>query len=274
MILIGERINGMFLDVKEAIQTHDKTVIADWAVKQTQAGADYLDINVGTAAADQEGTMKWLVETVQEAVATPLCLDSQKLPVIKAGLSVLESGRKAILNSTPFSKKSDEEIIYKYIDAAKPHNAAIICLTMDTRGIPQDVDTRVEIAAMSAATAMEQGLTPEQIFIDPIVMPVSVCDAQNQGGRIFEALPQIKMINDPPVMTTCGLSNISTNAKQRSLLNRAFLLMAMAAGMDSAIVEVCDEALVDSVAAAEIVLNQRIYSDSFAQAFRQSRGGA
>ena len=120
--------------------------------------------------------------------------------------------------------------------------------------------------------AMEQGLSPEQIFIDPIVMPVSVADAQDQSGRILEALPQIKMISDPPVMTTCGLSNISNNAKQRSLLNQAFLIMAMAVGMDSAIVDVCDEYLVNGVAAAEIVLNQRIYSDSFVQAFRQGRG--
>ena len=272
MIFIGERINGMFTDVKAAIQAKDESVIRDWAVKQTEAGADYLDLNVGTAAADQEGTMKWLVETVQAAVPTGLSLDSQKLPVIEAGLTAVESGRKLILNSTPYNKKSDQEIMLKYIEAAKPYNAAVICLTMDDRGIPQDVDTRVEIAAMATATAMEMGLSAEQIFIDPIVMPVSVCDAQNQSGRIFEALPQIKMITDPPVMTTCGLSNVSTSAKQRGLLNRAFLLMAMAAGMDSAIVDVCDEDLVAGVAAAEIVLNQRIYSDSFVQAFRQARG--
>ena len=272
MILIGERINGMFTDVKKAIQEHDPSVIADWAVKQTQAGADYLDLNVGTAAADQTGTMKWLVEVVQEAVPTPLSLDSQKLPVIEAGLSVLESGRKVILNSTPLNKKSDEEVMLKYLAAAKPHNGAVICLTMDVRGIPQDVDTRVEIAAMATATALEQGMEPEQVFIDPIIMPVSVSDAQSQGGRILEALPQIKMISDPPVMTTCGLSNISTNAKQRDLINRVFLIMLMAAGMDSAILNVNDDEMIDGIAAAELVLNQRIYSDSFLQAFRQSRG--
>ena len=125
---------------------------------------------------------------------------------------------------------------------------------------------------MATATALEQGMEPEQLFIDPIIMPVSVCDAQSQGGRILEALPQIKMISDPPVMTTCGLSNISTNAQQRDLINRVFLIMLMAAGMDSAIMDVCDDEMIDAVAAAELVLNQRIYSDSFLQAFRQSRG--
>ena len=272
MILIGERINGMFTDVKAAIQQHDKSVIADWAVRQTKAGADYLDINVGAAAADPVGVMKWLVETTQEAVPTPLCLDSQRIEIIEAGLSVLAPDRKVLLNSTPLDKKSDMEIMQKYVSAALPHNGSVICLAMDNRGIPQDVDTRVEIAAMATATALEMGLAPEQIFIDPIVMPVSVCDAQSQSGRILEALPQIKMITDPPVMTTAGLSNISSKAKQRSLINRSFLAMAMAAGLDSAIVDACDDELVGVVSASEIILNQRIYSDSFVQAFRQARG--
>lgn len=274
MILIGERINGQFTDVKRAIQQRDKAVIRDWAVRQTRAGADYLDLNVGTAAADQKGAMQWLVETVQEAVPTPLCLDSQKLEVIQAGLSVLERGRRVILNSTPLAKKSDPEILSKYLDSARAHDGSVICLTMDQRGIPQDVETRVEIAAMIAAKALEAGFPPERIFIDPIVMPVSVCDAQVQGRRILEALPQIKMINDPPVLTTCGLSNISTNAKRRDLINRTFVIMLMAAGLDSAILDACDEEMVAAIAAAEVILNQRIYSDSFVQAFRQSRGQA
>ena len=88
MILIGERINGMFTDVKQAIADKNKKVIQDLARTQTQAGATYLDLNVGTAAADQEGTMKWLVETVQETCSTPLALDSQKPGVIKAGLDL------------------------------------------------------------------------------------------------------------------------------------------------------------------------------------------
>ncbi len=87
MIAIGERINGMFTDVKQAIADKDKAVIQDLAKRQTECGASYLDVNVGTAAADQEATMAWLVETIQETCKTPLCLDSQKLNVIAAALS-------------------------------------------------------------------------------------------------------------------------------------------------------------------------------------------
>jgi 5-methyltetrahydrofolate corrinoid/iron sulfur protein methyltransferase len=88
MIAIGERINGMFTDVKRAIAEEDKKVIQDLARRQTEAGATYLDVNVGTAAADQAATISWLVETIQETCRTPLCLDSQKPDVIAAGLKI------------------------------------------------------------------------------------------------------------------------------------------------------------------------------------------
>ena len=101
MIIIAERINGMFTNVKQAIADKDKKVIQELAKKQTEAGATYLDVNVGTAAADQIGTMQWLVETIQETCSTPLCLDSQKPDVIAAGLKVINAENGVILNSTP-----------------------------------------------------------------------------------------------------------------------------------------------------------------------------
>ena len=94
MIIIGERINGMFTGVKDAIASKNKQPIQELARKQTEAGAAYLDVNVGTAAADQEGTMQWLVETIQSAeggCSTPLCLDSQKPDVIAAGVKVINA---------------------------------------------------------------------------------------------------------------------------------------------------------------------------------------
>ena len=111
MLIIAERINGMFTDVKQAIADKDKKVIQDLAKKQTDAGAAYLDVNVGTAAADQEGTMRWLVESIQETCSTPLSLDSQKPNVIAAGLKVINAENGVILNSTPLNKKSDEEVL-------------------------------------------------------------------------------------------------------------------------------------------------------------------
>ena len=115
MIIIAERINGMFTNVKQAIADKDKKVIQQLAKKQTEAGATYMDVNIGTAAADQKGAMQWLVETIQETCSTPLCLDSQKPDVIAAGLKVINADNGVILNSTPLNKKTDEEILDKYI---------------------------------------------------------------------------------------------------------------------------------------------------------------
>jgi len=269
MILIGERINGMFSDVKQAIAEKNKQVIQDLAKKQTEAGAAYLDVNVGTAAADQEGTMQWLVEAIQETCSTPLSLDSQKPNVIAAGIKVLNAEAGAILNSTPLNKKSDEEVFDKYVEMAEQAGpkANIITLTMDKNGVPQDIDTRVALAAEIVSKAMEKGFDTQRLFIDPIALPVKVPNAQGQAGNILAAIDQIRLLTEPAPHITMGLSNLSQGATERSLINRIFLAMAASHGLDSAIADVLDEDLMNVVATAEVLMNKQIYSDSFIKAY-------
>ena len=269
MIVIAERINGMFTDVKRAIEEKDKKVIQELAQKQTQAGATYLDVNVGTAAADQEGTMQWLVETIQETCSTPLCLDSQKPGVIAAGLKAVNAGARVILNSTPLNRKADEEILDKYIEMAGQAGpkSSIIALTMDKNGVPQDIDTRVAIAAEIVSKAMEKGFSTRRLFIDPIVLPVKVPNAQVQPGNILAAMGQIKYLADPAPHMTVGLSNLSQGAAERSLINRVFLAMAISHGLDSAIADVLDRDLMNILATSEMLMNKQIYSDSFLKVY-------
>ncbi len=269
MILIGERINGMFTNVKNAIANKDAKVVQELAVKQTEAGAAYLDVNVGTAAADQEGTMQWLVETIQEVCSTPLSLDSQKPAVIAAGLKMINAENGVILNSTPLNKKSDEEVFDKYVDMAESAGpkASIIALTMDKNGVPQDIDTRVAIAADIVSKAMDRGFDTQRLFIDTIVLPVKVPDAQAQPGNILTAMDQIRYLSDPAPHLTVGLSNLSQGATERSLINRIFLTMAISRGLDSAIVDVFDQPLMNAVATAEMLMNRQIYSDSFLKVY-------
>jgi 5-methyltetrahydrofolate corrinoid/iron sulfur protein methyltransferase len=269
MILIGERINGMFNNVKQAIEEKDKKVIQELAQKQTQAGATYLDVNVGTAAADQEGTMQWLIESIQETCKTPLSLDSQKPAVIAAGIKVANAQNGLILNSAPLNKKKDEEILDKYMemaDRAGP-KASIITLTMDKNGVPQDVDTRVAIAAEIVQKAMEKGFDTQRLLIDPIILPVKVPGAQVQPGNIFAAMDQIRFLAEPAPHMTIGLSNLSQGAAERSLINRVFLAMAASHGLDSAIVDVLDQDLMNILATAEMLMNKQIYSDSFLKVY-------
>jgi len=273
MIAIAERINGQFLDVKAAIADKDPAPVVELAKKQTEAGAAYLDINVGTAAADQQDAIKWLVETAQDAVETPLCLDSQKPDVIKAGLQVCDTSRGVLLNSTPLDKKSDPEVLDKYVEMANASGGSIIALTMNVEGVPQNVDSRVAIAAEIITRCMELGMTPDRLFIDPIILPVNVPGAQEQPGNILAAIDQILLMSDPPPHVTMGLSNLSQGTAERSLINRTFLAMAISHGCDSAIIDVLDEPLVDVVATAEMLMNQQIYSDSFLKAYRSMAGG-
>ncbi|UCG56037.1 MAG: dihydropteroate synthase [Phycisphaerales bacterium] len=269
MILIGERINGMFTNVKQAIADKDKKVIQDLAKKQTDAGATYLDVNVGTAAADQEAAMQWLVESIQETCSTPLSLDSQKPAVIAAGLKAVNAENGVILNSTPLNKKSDEKIFDKYMEMADNAGpkACIITLTMDKNGVPQDIDTRVAIAADIVSKAMEKGFDSQRLFIDPIILPVKVPNAQVQPGNILAAIDQIRYLSEPAPHMTIGLSNLSQGATERSLINRVFLAMAIARGMDSAIVDVLDQDLMNVVATSEMLMNKQIYSDSFLKVY-------
>jgi len=273
MIAIAERINGQFLDVKAAIADKDPAPVVELAKKQTEAGAAYLDINVGTAAADQQDAIKWLVETAQDAVETPLCLDSQKPDVIKAGLQVCDTSRGVLLNSTPLDKKSDPEVLDKYVEMADASGGSIIALTMNVEGVPQNVDSRVAIAAEIITKCMELGMTPDRLFIDPIILPVNVPGAQEQPGNILATIDQILLMSDPPPHVTMGLSNLSQGTAERSLINRTFLAMAISHGCDSAIIDVLDEPLVDVVATAEMLMNQQIYSDSFLKAYRSMAGG-
>ena len=270
MILIAERINGMFKDVKQAIADKDKKVIQELARRQAEAGASYLDVNVGTAAADQEGTMQWLVETIQETCNVPLSLDSQKPDVIAAGMKAVNAANGVVLNSTPLNKKSDEEVLDKYLEMAEQAGpkACVIALAMDKNGVPQDVDTRVAIAAEIVQKAMEKGFDTSRLLIDPIVLPVKVPNAQIQPSNILSAIDQIRYLSDPAPHITLGLSNISQGATERSLINRIFLAMAVSHGLDSAIADVLDGKLMDVLATAELLMNKQLYSDSYLKVYK------
>ena len=215
--------------------------------------------------------MKWLVEAIQKACRTGLCLDSQKPAVIAAGLSAISNvGNGVILNSTPLNKKSDEDVLYKYLEMASRAGPAVgvITLTMDKNGVPQDTDARVAIAAEIIQKSMERGFDVGRLYVDPIVLPVKVPNAQGQPGSILAAMEQIRYLGDPAPHMTVGLSNLSQGTTERSLINRVFLAMAISRGLDSAIVEVLDEELMNVVATAEMLMNKQIYSDSFLKVLR------
>ncbi len=260
MIVVGERINGMFSNVKKAIKDRDPAAVHDLAKRQTEAGANYLDVNVGPGVADQAEAMQWLVSATQDASETPVSIDSQKIDVTKAGLKAASA--PALINSC-----KSLEVLDEWVALALEHNASLVCLTIDKRGIPQDIDTRLEIAAGIVGTAMEKGLEPTRLFIDPILFPVNV--DQKQPGYLLEVCRQISIISDPPPHIICGLSNLSQGTKERPLINRAYLTMALSAGLDSAVMDALDKDLMDAAITTEMLLNKHIYNDDFLKAARR-----
>lgn len=265
MILIGERINAGFKDIGRAIREKAKGPIQEWARRQADCGADYLDLNIGAVSKDPRD-MAWLVQVVQEAVPTPIAVDSTQAEILRAGLEALD-GRPALVNSTT----AEDEKLRKIIPLAVEHGASLIGVVSDERGSPQDVARRVENAAKIFAAATEAGLTPDRIFLDPILMPIRFM--QDQAPKVLEAIREFTLLSDPPPHISVGLSNICSGAKERGLLTRTFLVMALAVGLDTAICDVLDERLRAAVATAELILNREIYSDEYLKVWALRRGG-
>ena len=258
MIFIGERINAGFKDVKNAIVNKDADVIKEWAVKQTKAGATYLDVNMGTASNKAED-LCWMIESVQEASEAPISIDNNKPALIKEAIKVCR--KPPLINSLT----ADEEKLDEMLPTIAEAGASFIGLVMDEAGSPQDSAMRVENAGRIVAKIMEYDLSPEQLFLDPIIMPLKF--RQEQAKDILDAASQFRLFTDPPCHIVGGLSNVSNGTTKKKLINRTFAVMLVANGLDAVICDVLDEELVNAILTAELVMNKSIYADSFIEAF-------
>jgi 5-methyltetrahydrofolate corrinoid/iron sulfur protein methyltransferase len=250
----------MFKDVRAAIQGRDKKAIQDLARKQLDSCAQALDLNVGPASDKPIEAMLWLVEAVREVTQAPLAIDSPKWEVQEAVIPKVP-GEK-IINSC----KSDEDALVKYVDLAVKNGAGLVALCIDEKGVPSDVEKRVELGALAATKAMEGGMAMDKLFIDPIIVPVNV--APTSPTVVMEAMRQLQLVTSPPPHLILGLSNVSQGCKQRHLVNRIYLVMAMSAGMDAVIADPMDTELMDAGITTEMMTGKTIYCDSFLDAYR------
>ena len=266
MEIIGERINGMFRDIRESIASGDPAAVRGWAIKQTAMGAAFLDISVGAGAAKPFEAMEFLITEAQGVVDTPLCLDSTDYDLIESGLRLCRV--PAMINSC----HADRYKIERVFPMAVKYNAKVIGLAMsEASGVPKTSDDRAALAMELVAAADEYGLPMEDLYIDPLILPVNV--AQDHFTEAMETLRQVKLMADPAPRTVCGLSNVSQRCQSRKLLNRAAVTLLMAAGLDSAIADAADAELLDAIAAARVLLNKEIYCDSFADLYKTARHG-
>jgi 5-methyltetrahydrofolate corrinoid/iron sulfur protein methyltransferase len=238
MYIIGENIHIISQAVKDAVAERNIKFFQDLAVRQVEAGADALDLNIGPQKKMGHEIMPWLVKGVQDVVNVPLSLDTTNLAAIEEGLKVAKS--QCIINST----SAEAERLEKVPPLAKEYNAKIIALTMGKGGIPVGAEERVNIALESLIPrAMELDIPMEDLLIDPLVLTVSGC--QEYCPECVEAVRILKVAGDPPPMTNVGLSNVSNAVprEMRALINRTYCVMLMAAGVDYAIADPLDEEL-------------------------------
>jgi 5-methyltetrahydrofolate--homocysteine methyltransferase len=219
-------------------------------------------VNAGTLVEDEADGLVWLVETVQNEVDTPLCLDSPNPVALEAALESCQS--KALLNSITGETDRFESIVR----LVEKYGASVVALCMDERGIPETAAQRVEVAGNLCERLVAHGVAPEDIFVDPLVKPVGVL-----GTAAIEVLDAVRAIreqeNDIHIIT--GLSNVSFGLPARKPLNRAFLVMLMAAGLDAALLDPLDQELMSLVAASEALLNKDEYCARYIAAFRAGK---
>lgn len=240
MKLIGENIHIISKKIRTAIENRDKEFIQDLAKRQAEAGVDWIDLNIGPARKGWEGTMEWLTNTVLEVADTNFSFDTSNITEIESGLSIVKAPDKCIVNSA----SGDPERLERMVNVASKFGSNLIALTMSNEtGIPKDADGRMEIAAIIMDKVAESGIDNSKIFLDPLVLPVSV--DQTQVTEALNAIRVFKESFDPPVMTTIGLSNVSNGSPKeiRPLINRIFAVLAMGCGLDSAIVDSFDAEL-------------------------------
>lgn len=264
MIIIGEKINGTIPSVKEAIERKDADYIASLAVKQTEAGATYIDVCASTAPEFEIETMKWLMDIVQNATDTPLCLDSPNPRVIETVFKY--ANKPGLINS--ISEEGDKcEVLLPLLEG---NNWQVVGLTCDNSGIPNDVETKIAITRIMVEKAEKYGITPDRIHIDPCVMALST--ENNSMLNFAEEIRQIKALY-PTIHVTGAVSNMSFGLPVRSLLNKTCMAFAMEAGMDSAVIDPLNRDMMGTIFATYALLGQDKHCRKYSKAYRQGQIG-
>jgi len=263
MLIIGENINATIPKVKAAILQKDGEFLQNLAISQEAAGAGLIDINVGTGegtAEDEKKDMQWLVGLVKDAVKCNLCIDSDNAEVMEAGLNAA-GDRAGMINSTKGSQKN----LAAMMPLAKKHGLPIIGLAMDEGGIPKDSDARVEIAGRILKAAEAEGIAQSDVYIDPLVMPISTDNTQ--GKVTLDTLAKLKQ-SYPEAKAVLAVSNVSFGLPQRALVNGTLVSMAAYLGVDALLINPKNKRLKASILASNVVLGRDRHCRKYSRAAR------
>lgn len=259
-VVIGERINptGRKLLAEEMKNGDYSRVQAD-ALAQVAAGAQVLDVNAGIPLADEPKILAESIQLLQSITDAPLSIDSSVIEALEAGLRVYQG--KALLNSVT----GEEERMERVLPLVKKYGCAVVAISNDDSGISEDVNVRFAVAKKIVERAMDYGIPPSDVVVDPLVMPIG---AINSAGRqVMEIVKRLR--EELKVNTTCGASNLSFGLPNRNGLNSAFISMAIAAGMTSAITNPLHAELMQAVRGANVVMGNDPECAQWIRAYRE-----
>jgi len=260
-VIIGERINPSGRKrLAEFLGQGDMSLVRQEALAQVEAGAQVIDVNVSAVDVDEEIILPQAVQTVAEGVDVPICIDTANHEALAAALTVCPG--KALVNSVT----GEEASLQAVLPLVKQYGCAVIGLCMDEEGIPKKAQHRLEIAKKIVSAAEVYGIPPEDVIIDPLAMTVGA--DHTAGVATLEAIRLIRM--NLGVNITLGGSNISFGLPERSLINRSFLAMAIAAGLTCAIVDPLDVEILKTIAACDLLMGWDEYAMRF---LARSRAG-
>lgn len=262
MIIVGELINASRKVIAPAIEAQDKGYIQKVALDQREAGADFIDVNAGIFVGKEADYLQWLVETVQEAVDAPCCIDSPDPKAIEKALAVHKG--VAMINSISLEKARYDALL----PLVAGTDLKIVALCMSDAGMPETTDDRLANADKLINSLVKNNVPIGNIFVDPLVQPVST--NSEFGFEFLNAVEGI-MTRFPGVHTMCGLSNVSFGLPIRKFMNQAFAVMAIAKGLDGLIINPLDPLMMASLITAETLAGRDEYCTKYLKAYRNKR---
>ncbi|NRA21420.1 MAG: dihydropteroate synthase [Oceanospirillaceae bacterium] len=246
-VIIGERINptGRKLLAAEMKVGDYSRVKAD-TLAQIAAGAQILDVNAGIPLADEPKILAEVIQLIQSITDIPLCIDSSIVEALEAGLSVYKG--KALVNSVT----GEDEQMERVLPLVKKYGAAVVAISNDETGISQDPDVRFAVAKKIVERASDYGIAACDVVVDPLVMPIGAINTS--GLQVMKLVHRLR--TELKVNTTCGASNISFGLPNRNGFNAAFLSMAIASGMTSAITNPLHQEVIAATLGADVMMGR------------------
>jgi 5-methyltetrahydrofolate--homocysteine methyltransferase len=263
-VVIGERINPTGRpQLAEEMRSGDFHRVEADALAQVAAGARVLDVNAGIPLADEPAILAGCVALLQSITDVPLCIDSSNLAALEAALGAYEG--KALLNSVT----GEDACLERVLPLVRKYGCAVVAISNDETGVSEDVEVRFAVARKIIERAMDYGIPPADVVVDPLVMPVG---AMNTAGRqVIELVRRLR--RELKVNTICGISNLSFGLPNRDGLNAAFISMAIGGGLTSAIANPLHAELMQAVRAADAIMGHDPQCAAWIRASRDPQGG-